>query len=195
MTDSSLQFCFMSAPRGEAARRRIVKATRGLLLEGGLDAFNVEAVAAASGAARTTIYRHWPQPHDLLVETLLSMGGELPVPDTGSLASDLEAAFIASRQIFEDVAARRLLLDITRAAAEDFDLEQILELAIRERREPVQVILQRAIARGEIDPDIDLGVAMHLIEGPLLSATVLQRRRTSDEMISRMVARVLKALS
>lgn len=185
----------MSAPRGEAAHQRIIDATRQLLLEGGLDAFNVEAVATASGAARTTIYRHWPRPHDLLVETLMSMGGELPIPDTGALRTDLEAAFVTAHEIFEDPAARRLLLDVARAASENPELDRIFEQMIHDRREPVQIILQRAIARGEIAPDIDLTVALHLVEGPLLSATVFQRRSIGHEMMLTMVTRVLKALS
>jgi len=185
----------MSAPRGQAAHQRIIDATREILLEGGLDAFNVEAVATASGAARSTIYRHWPEPRDLVVETLTSMGRDFPVPDTGSLRTDLERATAMMRPILDDPRTRRLLLDVTRAAAEDTDLERIRQQAISDRRQPVQLILQRAIARGEIDPDIDMTVAMHLVEGPLMSATVLQNLPITDEMMSSLVERIVKSLS
>jgi len=185
----------MSAPRGQAAQQRIIEATRELLLEEGLDAFNVEAVANASGAARSTIYRHWPEPRDLVVETLKSMGRDFPVPDTGSLKSDLQRVAASIRPILDDPRARRLLLDVTRAAAHDPDFERIRQQAIKERRQPVQVILQQAIARGEIDPNIDMSVAMHLVEGPLMSATVLQNLPISDEMMESIVDRIVKALS
>lgn len=185
----------MTAPRGAAARRRIIEATREVLLDGGLEAFTVEAVATRSGSARTTIYRHWPEPHDLLVETLETLAGELPTPDTGSLEGDLHAAATIVRPVLEDPRTRRLLLDVTRAAAEDSAIEEIREKAILERRQPVQVLLQRAIARGEIDPNIDLTMAMHLVEGPLLSATVLQNRPISDEMLTEIVQRIVRALS
>lgn len=185
----------MGARRGEAARQRIIDATREILLEGGLDAFNVEAVASASGAARSTVYRHWPEPRDLVMDTLMAMGQDFPIPDTGSLKTDLEAAAALIRPILDDPRARRLLLDVTRAAATDPDLERIGQKAIRDRRQPMQVTLQRAIARGEIDPDIDMTVAMHLVEGPLMSATVLQNQPISDEMISSLVERIVKSLS
>jgi hypothetical protein len=55
--------------------------------------------------------------------------------------------------------------------------------------------LQRAIARGEIDSDIDMAMACHLVEGPLMSATVLQNLPLTDETISAMVERIVKALS
>jgi AcrR family transcriptional regulator len=185
----------MPAPRGEAARQKIIEATQEVLLDNGLDGFTVEAVASRSGSARTTIYRHWPEPKDLVIDTLESLAGQFPVPDTGSLRGDLQAAATIVRPVLEDPRTRRLLLDVTRAAAEDTDIEKIRQRAIRERRQPVQVLLQRAIARGEIDPAIDLNMAMHLVEGPLLSATVLQNRPITDEMLTELVHRIVRALS
>lgn len=185
----------MSAPRGQAARQRIIDATRETLLDGGLDAFSVEAVASASGAARSTIYRHWPEPRDLVVETLTSMGRDFPVPDTGSLSTDLARVVALLRPILDDPRTRRLLLDVTRAAAHDPDLERIRQQAIKDRRQPLHIILQRAIARGEVDADIDMTVAMHLVEGPLMSATVLQNLPISDEMMSALLDRIVTSLS
>ncbi|MGD2059269.1 MAG: TetR/AcrR family transcriptional regulator [Acidimicrobiia bacterium] len=185
----------MTILRGEAARQHIVSATRELLLDGGLDAFNVEAVASVSGAARSTIYRHWPEPRDLLVEALTAMGRELDVPDTGSLHTDLVESLAQVRPILNDPRTRRLMLDVTRAAATDPEIERIRQTANRERRQPIQIILQRAIARGEIDPEIDLTLATHLIEGPLLSATVMQNRPVPDEDATELIDRIVKALS
>lgn len=185
----------MPIPRGEAVRERIIDATRDLVLEGGIEAFNVEAVAAASGSARTTIYRHWPEPRDLLVDTLKSMGGDLPTPDTGSLAGDIQACAAIVRPIFEDPRTRRLILDLARAAAKDPELESVRQQLIRDRHQPLQLILQRALARGEIDPALDLRIALHLVEGPLMSATVLQNQPMTDDDLETIVTRIAQALS
>lgn len=185
----------MTVPRGEATRQRVLAATRELLLDGGLEAFTVEAVAAASGAARSTIYRHWPAPHDLLVETLTDMGSEFDAPDTGALRTDLAESLAQVRPVLNDPRTRRLILDVTRAAATDPEMERIRQTASRERRQPIQIILQRAIARGEIDPDIDIALATHLIEGPLLSATVMQNRPVPDEDVAEMIDRIVSALT
>jgi AcrR family transcriptional regulator len=166
-----------------------------LLLDHGLTAFNVEAVAAASGSARSTIYRHWPDPRDLLVDTLTSMGRELPTPDTGSLREDLIACAQLLKPILDDRRTRRLLLDVTRAAIEDPEVERIRHRLRQDRQHPMRVILQRAIARGEVDPNIDMDLATHLIEGPWLSATVLQDMPVTDEDIGQMVGMICKALA
>lgn len=185
----------MSAPRGEAARRRIIDATRILIYEEGLNAFNVEAVAAASGSARSTVYRHWPDPHDLLIDTLKSMSQKFPAPDTGSLTGDLEQVAAALRPLFNDPHARRLILDLTRAAATDRELERVHHDLVDERHKPMRLMLQRAIARAEIDPELDLTIALHLVEGPLMSATVLQNKPMTDSEIKTLVARIVQSLS
>lgn len=185
----------MSAPRGEAARQRIVDATRELIYEGGLEAFNVEAVATASGAARSTIYRHWPEPKALVIDALLSMSSAFPTPDTGSLATDLRAMADTLRPIFGDPRTRRLMLDITRAAAEDPVVERVSQELTRNRQAPTQTVLQRAIARGEIDPDIDLEMALHLVEGPILSASLMQTLPVGEEAFEDLVSRIIQALS
>ena len=47
-------------PRSAASRRAVLDAAYTILKETGLGGFSVEAVAARSGVARTTIYRSWP---------------------------------------------------------------------------------------------------------------------------------------
>jgi AcrR family transcriptional regulator len=183
------------APRGEAARQRIITATRELLLDHGLTAFNVEAVAVASGSARSTIYRHWPDARDLLVEALTSMGREFPTPDTGSLRDDLIACAQLLKPVLDDRRTRRLFLDVTRAAIEDPEVERIRHQLRQDRHHPMRVILQRAIARGEVDPAVDMDLAIHLIEGPWLSATVLQDMPLTDQDIDALVGMIRKALA
>ena len=47
-------------PRIERTRRLVLEATVAHLAEFGYGAVTIEAVAARSGVAKSTIYRHWP---------------------------------------------------------------------------------------------------------------------------------------
>ena len=63
-----------------------------LLAEVGYGALTMDAVAAAAGVGKATIYRRWRTKEDLVVDTIsdLHRGEALP-PDTGSLEGDLRA--------------------------------------------------------------------------------------------------------
>src|SRR5215468_5272921 len=59
-------------PRTERSRRAILDATRELLSEeGGVRALTVEAVAARSGVAKTTIYRQWRDKWELALDAAM----------------------------------------------------------------------------------------------------------------------------
>ena len=61
-----------------------------LLAEEGYGGFTVDGVAARSGVAKTTIYRHWPTRGDLLAATMACFNECPATPDTGSLRTDVE---------------------------------------------------------------------------------------------------------
>src|SRR5690349_5745918 len=81
-------------PGGRTAevRRRVLAATRDLLVAGGFDALGVDAVAERCGVHRTTVYRRWRDVGGLLADVLAEAAGDdWAPPDTGSLAGDLAA--------------------------------------------------------------------------------------------------------
>ena len=51
----------MARPRSEEARRKAIAAAIDLIIERGVANLSIEEVAARSGVAKTTIYRHWPE--------------------------------------------------------------------------------------------------------------------------------------
>jgi AcrR family transcriptional regulator len=58
--------------RAERSKQAILDATRGLLAEeGGVRALTVEAVAARSGVAKTTIYRRWRDKWELALDAVM----------------------------------------------------------------------------------------------------------------------------
>lgn len=185
----------MKAGRGEQAKTRVLDAARELLLTEGVSAYSVEAVAREAGAARTTVYRHWPQPHALLVECLASMVPEFHEPDTGALESDLRELFAVLLAAFEDEGLRQLFLEIISASVRDPAIDEIRRRIIEHERQPVRKVIEQAIARGEIASDIDIDIAFHMIEGPLVSRRLLQNEPIDDAVLDRLIARIVAALT
>jgi AcrR family transcriptional regulator len=77
-------------PRSTAARRAVLDAAYGILVETGLSGFSVEAVASRSGVARTTIYRAWPTKGLLAMESFReAFEAQLDLASTNSPEDDL----------------------------------------------------------------------------------------------------------
>src|SRR5499427_6425677 len=77
--------------RTERSKHAILDATRELLSEGGVRALTVEAVAARSGVAKTTIYRRWRDKWALALDAvMIDMVPRFGVPaDVGDTRAEL----------------------------------------------------------------------------------------------------------
>ena len=80
------------APRSEAARLAILRATARLFLEKGFGQLSIEGIAAEAGVGKQTVYRWWPTKSDLVAEALIEgmLMPERVVPRfDGTLRDDL----------------------------------------------------------------------------------------------------------
>jgi AcrR family transcriptional regulator len=173
----------MSRTLSPAAHAKALAAARDLLVDHGIDGFTVEGVALRSGVAKTTIYRHFASTHELLLAALEDLVQPLPTPNTGSLRDDLVTLFAGRLDLANDERIRPLLLDLIRAGTRDPELQRVRAAMDHESSLPVRTVLELARGRGDLRPDIDLDLAVDLIEGPLfVHVFVRQRPLTRDEL-------------
>jgi AcrR family transcriptional regulator len=155
------------------ARARLLRATAEILLLEGVDAITVDAVAQRSGVAKTTLYRHFNGLDGLVFAAAAAGVSQNEGPDTGSLKGDLleiQRKYLenANSPINRGVFTWMLTRSMNNAeAAALFRQERI------QPHGPTSVALQRAIARGELSPTINVELAMHLIQGPLISKRIV----------------------
>ena len=64
-------------------------ATLDLAAESGLGACTFEAISERSGIARSTLYRHWKNSSELVVDAIKSQSIERVAADTGTLRDDM----------------------------------------------------------------------------------------------------------
>ncbi len=79
-------------PRMARTRARAMEATLELAAELGLHACTFDAVSERSGIARSTLYRHWSNQSELVIDALQSHDmheHEYLAHDTGSLRDDM----------------------------------------------------------------------------------------------------------
>lgn len=129
----------------------ILDATLELLGEHGYERMSIDQIARRAGASKATIYRRWSGKAQLVTDLVCQrMHTESqPVPDTGSLRSDLLALCQGYRRAIE----RKLpvVLGLLPTLVSDPELAQTFRRNVPEPSvEQLGVMLERALARGEI---------------------------------------------
>lgn len=171
-------------PRSEEADQAILGSTIMLLAEHGVQGLSIEAVAAAAGVGKTTIYRRWQTKEDLVVAALARMRPPPdPPPDTGSLESDLTT--LSEAQIAR-IAGTNLQMVAPRVVAETMgDAEfhaRVMEGFINPIRELLGKLVRRAIERGELAPDTDVDQAVDLIHAAVIYRVLMSAGDLSQSM-------------
>jgi AcrR family transcriptional regulator len=184
----------MARPRSEQARTAALDATVEILLASGVEGVTLEEVAARSGVAKSTLYRHFGSREALISTAAGRCVVEHPTPDTGTLAGDLRFLFA---RFGEDEADRRvsdllpLLID---AARRDPAIEVIVASIITERRRPILTVLQLAQLRGEIAADLDLDTALAIVIGPFSFRRMVERREVRPEFVESVLVAAIAGL-
>jgi AcrR family transcriptional regulator len=166
----------MARPRSEEARRKALAAAADLIVQRGVSSLSIEEVAARSGVAKTTIYRHWPERASLIIDTVRSTFEHVATPDTGNLRDDLVTFFGGLQRADLTGPAGKIMPCLIDAAARDPEIEGLLDRLGVERQQPVMTIVERAQARGELPAGLDRDVVIGTIVGPIVFRKVVQRR-------------------
>jgi AcrR family transcriptional regulator len=184
----------VARPRSEEARRKAIAAAIDLIVERGVANLSIEEVAARSGVAKTTIYRHWPERASLIVDTARATFEHVVTPDTGSLRGDLEAYFDSMVRADLSGKAGQLIPSLIDAAARDPEIDLLMDRYSLERQQPVMTIVSRAQERGELPPDLDRDVIIGTVVGPIPFRKVLQRRPVDAGYVAKCLDVVLTGL-
>lgn len=166
-------------PGGRAARVRtdVLNATTELLETVGYEGLSVDEVAANAGVHKTTIYRRWPTKSELVTDAIRALSAEaVPVPDTGTLAEDLqELANQVVKNIGSEAGGRRSRSLVAAATTSDEMAAQMHQFWT-ERLELTGTIVDRAIDRGELPKDADRNLIIETLIGPLWVRLLLTGR-------------------
>jgi len=155
-----------------------------VLLDGGIDRVTLDEVAARSGVAKSTLYRHFGSKEALVALAVRRCIVEYPTPDTGSLDGDVGALFARFKQGEDAHHVNDLLPMLVEAAPRHPDLQETLDAVLEERRRPLLTILRLAQLRGEIGADLDLELAMAIFIGPLTYRRMIERRDLTPEFVA-----------
>jgi AcrR family transcriptional regulator len=177
----------------------ILNAALAALTENGYDATNMDDIAARAGVGKAAIYRRWSSKAALITDVLVHWRPDLrtdDAPDTGSLAGDVEALIDRAVHYDNGLITNNLVLRVALEATRDPELATTLDdlMLLRGGRQ-ITIILDRAVARGEIAADRDWSLVANVLTA--MSLLRVLNGQTVDAKFLRQVteALVLPALS
>lgn len=181
-------------PRAVRSRRVIINAAVELLAEHGFAGTTIEAIAARSGAAKTTIYRHWPDKRAVLLAAVEATVPSASAPDSGSLRGDLVGFGNDLSRIISTPPTSALVPALIDAAERDPEIARLLADFTAQRRRPVHTALERAVERGEVEAGRDAGLIDGLLLGPIFYRRLLSRQPVTGAFVESVVDTFLRAL-
>ena len=157
-------------PRVERSRQAILDATRELLADGDVGSLTVEAVAARSGVAKTTIYRRWRDKWELALDAvMIDMLPRFDEPvDVGDTRKELLTFINQVVRMQASTPFGPAMQGLVSQIATDPELARVYrEQVVQPRMEQLAPVIERGIARGDLRPDTEVRLVHELLVGPI----------------------------
>ncbi|MEZ7125509.1 TetR/AcrR family transcriptional regulator [Nonomuraea sp. AD125B] len=154
--------------RGAKVRAAVHAATLAELVDKGYAALTVENIAQRAGVHKTTVYRRWKDRESLLTDALAEhMATDIPVPDTGSLETDLRALARSIVQAFNSPAGQAILAAMFTGAAHLPEIAAARRHVFDDRLARVQPVVTRAVERGQLPEGTDPAELLKTLAAPI----------------------------
>ena len=184
----------MSEPshrRGKVVDDNILDAVIAVIEETGTLAIKVDRVAEFAHVNKTTIYRRFPKRDDLVLAAILAQAKTvIPVPDTGSLRSDLWEIAVMVRATVTSPLGRALLS----ASAMSPELAELRPAYWQTRFAAAAKILERSTERGECPAVDDPQLLIELMVAPIHFRASQVGIDITDDFLEIQVDRLVVAL-
>jgi AcrR family transcriptional regulator len=175
-------------------REAVMRATLEALAEHGFGGLTISEIARVSGVHATSIQRRWGSRENVLLEAVLGYTQQkLPVPNTGSLRSDL-LAFARSLGRYLATPLGESVMRTLTAAGDDPTFAANRSRIVKARLDATRVMIDRAAERGELRADVDPQLAIELLAAPL-NLRKLTCQPIDDEYVKQLVDTLLQGLS
>ncbi|OLT28726.1 TetR family transcriptional regulator [Nocardiopsis sp. CNR-923] len=183
--------------RSERARRAILDAAAELIVEVGYAKLTMDAIAARAKVGKQTIYRWWPSKAVVVLDVFERMTG-VPgsaLPDTGDLAADLRTVLHATVDEFASPETDRVARAFTAEIQHDPELAAtVAERLTRPNDEALRERLRAARAAGQLDPDLDLDIALELVTAPITRRWLMRTAPLTHAYVDELLDTALRAI-
>ena len=175
------------ASQSEAARDTILRATYRLLEDTGYAAVTTDDIAAEARVSKATIYRLWRSKQEIVVDAARMHFGRVDAPELGSFAAEIHWILEHRAEDYRQPGTLRLVGSLVGAATSDPQLQAVFVDWVEQLSRAVRQVIQRGIARGDVQPDVDIFALETMIAGIVARAVIAQQsfsRATVDNVVA-----------
>lgn len=170
----------------------VLAAALGEIVDTGYAHMTIDTVASRAGVHRTTVYRRWPTKEALVVDALLAHTEQaVRVPDTGSLSGDLRGVMLAVIANLTSEQGGALTRTIVAEAARTPAIRELARTFWQQRFSSMDEVLERAIGRGELPPEVDRPRLIESLIGPLYFRLLVSMDPPGEADVDRLLDVVL----
>src|SRR3954447_266085 len=172
---------------------RILQETLAMLADVGYARLRLDALAERAGVAKTTILRRWPSKAAVAAAAVQRLALQTAdVPKSNNLREDLQALLSNAVAAFAS-GPGRFVPALIRESGHHPEIADLLATVIQTRRAAYRRVLNRAIARHDLHPDVDQEVIIDLLVGPLWTRLLITRQPVTQALVEEIVDAVLRA--
>ena len=154
--------------RGRKVHDAVMAATLLELADRGYAAMSVDDVARRAGVNKTTVYRRWKDRQSLVVDAITDqIAGDVPIPDTGAVDSDLRDLAHAVIQTLTSTTGQAIMRTMLVGAAHLPEVAQVKRRFFDDRIRRAEPIVARAVRRGELAANTDPAELIKTLIAPI----------------------------
>ena len=154
------------------AHHKVLEAATELFAERGIDATSMDAIAAASGVSKATVYKHWADKDALCLDVLMhvhELDDGPPELDSGDLREDLKAFLKYEPSPKKAAIQKRLMPHLIAYSARNEEFGRAWKTRVMERaRDFLRKLLRRGVDRGMLPAVLDEELGVALLLGPMM---------------------------
>ena len=177
-------------PGGRTAEvtHRVHEAIIALLIEGGVQACTISAVADRAGVERSTLYRRFPDKWEAIIDALMVRVAADVLPDFGkSFAGGLRSVLLKLRDTLNSPIGPAVLAVAIELHSSNADYPRAY---FDRRMDQLAPMFDAAITRGELAADVDREELFTFAAGPIYFRTFIASRPVDDAFIDALVEKV-----
>lgn len=179
-------------PRIERTMAVVRRAVLDELGDVGYGALTIEAIAARSGVAKSTIYRHWEDKLALIADAFESAHVEhVPNIETGTIRERVERLVAHVAEVLVDSTFSRCIPALIEGAAQDPRLRDFHYRYSTERRRGLVELVTEGVAAGEFASDTNPELAAVALLGAIFYYRLMCPRPFAPAQATQLVDNVL----